>query len=152
MLFIRHDFLYEKYKKQNDKSKEFFFKKSPQYSYLYALNVKKQRLKDEKVFLLDAYHAYLYALNVIKGRLPEHVEKVFFQENKIKTMSYYYGKKIQKEEVYLDSIFYLCQYLSNVVKKIPTDLYNYSLLRFLKENHDNEHIKNCLAKIKNQEL
>jgi hypothetical protein len=65
MLNLRIDCLYEKYKKEKNKNKEKVFRKSPQYSYLYALNVKKERLKDENVFLLDMYHAYLYSLNVI---------------------------------------------------------------------------------------
>lgn len=122
-----------------DISIESCFSESPMYSYLFALEVKKDRLENEDVLLKDMSFAVLYSRNIIKGRLPQKIESsVFFNSDVI---SYYYGESIEKSLVKLDSYYYILEY-SKFVKTLPENLHNFMLLGCLKNNpHSLSYIK-----------
>jgi hypothetical protein len=128
---IRIDYLYFYSKEKNDISLESCFYEIPMYSYLFALEVKKNRLENEDVFLRDMSFAVQYSKNVIKGRLPKSIEsKVFFNSSVI---SYYYGESVLKCTTYVDNYYYIFEYYK-INKKLPEDLHNFMLLGCLKNN------------------
>ena len=133
----RIDHIYWKCKREQCKNCEHYFEESPQYSYLYALNIMNSRLKNEKVFIKDMSFAVLYAKDVINGRLPLEVEeKTFFN---LEVKCFYYGEFIEEGTVILDNLFYLYNY-SLVVGRLDEYLHNYLLMESLRS--DSIYIKN----------
>lgn len=139
---IRVDLLYFYAKQKNDMSMESCFLESPMYSYLFAVEIKKERLFYEDVFLKDMSFAVLYAKNIIKGRLPERIESFVFFNTEV--FSYYYGEYVEKSSTVLDSYFYILEYYK-LTKKLPEHLHNFMLLGCLKNNIHSTNYINLLS-------
>lgn len=139
----RVDLIYQIAKENKNLSCESLFSESPMYSYMFALELKKSRLKNENVFLKDMSYALLYSKNVIKGRLPEEIEFNTFLNTKV--ISYYYGKKIESSLVILDSYYYILEYFK-FINKLPEKLHNFMLLGCLNNNLHAINYVNSLSK------
>jgi len=134
---VRFDHIYWKCKQDQLKNCEHYFEESPQYSYLYALNIMNSRLNNENVFIKDMSFAVLYAQNVIKGRLPIEVEeKTFFN---LEVKCFHYGDSVEEGTAILDNFFYLYNY-SLIIGRLDEYLHNYLLMESLRS--DSIHIKN----------
>jgi len=79
--------------------------KNPEYAYLYALNVSKERLSVdlEKVFTKSPKYAYFYARDVIGGCFDDFVNNYLvitpFEENEDRFYAKKYMKKFLKQMV-----------------------------------------------------